>query len=455
MEKIIEQVKKNKKVLIGIFLVCVFGYYLIWVITQPFNMAPDEAMKYDICNYLYKNNKLPLGTDEAIRDKLWGISYAFQPILTYMVGAIFMKIMSIFSTEQFALVVAARLVSTLSMTAVIYFVIKISEKLFKGIYKYLFVTMIAFLPLTAFLASYINNDSTAVLATAIIVYCWILGLESNWKNVHCAWLGIGIGFCALTYYNAYGYILCSIIICLATTISDKMKAKEIGKKALIVALIAMAIAGWWFIRNAIIYNGDFLGLQAEEKCAEEFAQEKYKPSQKQTMSKLCSIQHMLIRCNWIEITIKSFVGIFGYHTIKMANIIYYYYDFIWIIGIIGCFMRFKELMIFDKKEKNKYIFNYTMFLAMIIPVFLSIYYSYTNDFQPQGRYIMPMIIPFTYFIVTGLQGVIEKFIKSEKVKKALIIILMISIIVISFIAIFGYVMPVYKDYPKIVGGMER
>ena len=223
MEKIIEQVKKNKKVLIGIFLVCVFGYYLIWVITQPFNMAPDEAMKYDICNYLYKNNKLPLGTDEAIRDKLWGISYAFQPILTYMVGAIFMKIMSIFSTEQFALVVAARLVSTLSMTAVIYFVIKISEKLFKGIYKYLFVTMIAFLPLTAFLASYINNDSTAVLATAIIVYCWILGLESNWKNVHCAWLGIGIGFCALTYYNAYGYILCSIIICLATTISDKMK----------------------------------------------------------------------------------------------------------------------------------------------------------------------------------------------------------------------------------------
>jgi len=71
------------------------------------------------------------------------------------------------------------------MTLTIYLlVIKIANKLFKdkGIYKYLFIVFIAFQPITAFLASYINNDSTAILAISIIIYLWILGLESNWKQ---------------------------------------------------------------------------------------------------------------------------------------------------------------------------------------------------------------------------------------------------------------------------------
>lgn len=81
-----------------------------------------------------------------------GISYAFQPILTYIICAVFVKIALLFTTNHFALVVAARLVSTISMTLTIYFVIKISNKLFKDkeIYKYLFIVFIAFQPITAF-----------------------------------------------------------------------------------------------------------------------------------------------------------------------------------------------------------------------------------------------------------------------------------------------------------------
>ena len=86
---------------------------------------------------------------------------------------------------------------------------------------------------------------------------WILGLESNWKTKHCILLGLAIRFCALTYYNAYGYILCSIILCLVSATSNKMKAKDVWQKILVVGLIAITFAGWWFVRNAILYNGDF------------------------------------------------------------------------------------------------------------------------------------------------------------------------------------------------------
>ena len=442
-----EKCRKHKSIILFIFLVCLFCYYFIWTISQPYNTCPDEGMKWDICKYIYENNKLPRGEEESIRNPNWGISYAFQPIFTYTIGAGFMKIASIFTKNEFALVVSARLVSTLSMTLSIYLVIKIADKLFKnkGIYKYLFITFIAFQPLTAFLASYINNDSTAVLATTMIIYLWILGLESNWKTKHCILLGLAIGFCALTYYNAYGYILCSIILCLVSVISDKMDIKDIGKKVLIVGFVAFAVAGWWFIRNAILYNGDFLGINAQNECGDKYALDQFKPSIRLTVQKRGeNLLDMLFGERWLLTTALSFVGIFGYHTIVMSQKIYYCYFIIWLIGGLGCLLNFKQLFKFNKNEKNKYFLNYIFVLSIIIPIALSIIYSYTSDFQAQGRYIMGIIIPFTYFLVNGIQAVLEKFIKSEKIRKAIIVALMLLIIVISFKAIFAYVIPAYR-----------
>ena len=392
-------------------------------------------MKWDICKYVSEHNSIPDGRDESIRNPIWGISYAFQPILTYMICAMFMKIASIFTTNQFALVVSARLVSTISMTLSIYFVIKIADKLFKDKekYKYLFISIIAFQPITAFLASYINNDSTAMLATTMIIYLWILGLESNWKTKYCVLLGLAIGFCALTYYNAYGYIFCSVIICLISTVSNKVKVKDIMQKAIIVSLVAFAVAGWWFVRNAIIYDGD------------KYAMENYKPSTRKTpQNRGESLWHMLYDDKWIKIVIRSFVGIFGYHSIIMSNKIYYSYFLIWLIGGIGCILKFKELFFYKSEEKNKYLLNYIFVIALIIPIVLSIIYSYTSDFQPQGRYIMGIIVPFTYFVVTGIETVLEKFIKSQRMKKIIVLVLILLVIIISFEAIFTYVIPTYK-----------
>lgn len=447
MDKILEICKKNKKIIMTIFLIGLFCYYLIWTVSQPYNSCPDEKMKWDICKYIAEHNSIPDGRDESIRDSIWGISYAFQPILTYMICAVFVKIASIFTTQQFALVVAARLVSTISMTLTIYFVIKIANKLFKdkGIYKYLFIVFIAFQPITAFLASYINNDSTAILAISMIIYLWILGLESNWKTKHCILLGGAVGFCALTYYNAYGYILCSVLICLSSAVLNKMDAKEIAKKALIVASVAFAIAGWWFVRNAIIYDGDILGTKTQNEYGDKYALEQYKPSVRKTPENSNeSIWHMLNEDAWANTTAKSFVGIFGYHSILMSNKIYYSYLSLWLIGGLGCLLKFKDLFIYKKEEKSKYILNYIFVIAIIIPILLSIIYSYTSDFQPQGRYIMGIIIPFVYFVVNGIQTMLEKFIKSEKIRNIIIIMIMLLIIAISFKAIFSYVRPAYN-----------
>lgn len=40
---------------------------------------------------------------------------------------------------------------------------------------------------------------------------------------------------------------------------------------------------------------------------------------------------------------------------------------------------------------------------MIIPFFLSMYYTYTIDYQSQGRYVISIVIPVMYFVVNGIQ----------------------------------------------------
>ena len=47
-----------------------------------------------------------------------------------------------------------------------------------------------------------------------------------------------------------------------------------------------------------------------------------------------------------------------------------------------------------------------MLLATIIPVVLALSYSYGYDFQPQGRYYLPIVVPFMYFLAMGVEKMI-------------------------------------------------
>ena len=57
---------------------------------------------------------------------------------------------------------------------------------------------------------------------------------------------------------------------------------------------------------------------------------------------------------------------------------------------------------------------------------------------------MGIIVPFTYFLVSGIEAVLERFVKSQKIKKIIVLMLIVLVIIISFKAIFIYVIPAYK-----------
>lgn len=201
---------KKEKIVEILFLTGVFVFLLLWAVVQPFNASPDEAMKYQIVEYIMKHGTLPHGGNPEIRHELWGISYAFNPILPYIIGAVFGKITLLFTSAEMAPVIAARIVSVLFGTATAAITIKIGKALFQKEYARLFVVLVCFLPGAMFINSYINTDSIALFSTAWVVWCWVKAVKNSWSKGLCIELALALSVCALSYYNAYGFILCSV-----------------------------------------------------------------------------------------------------------------------------------------------------------------------------------------------------------------------------------------------------
>ena len=70
-----------------LFFLFLLVFYLMWARVQPMGAGPDEQMRYQIADYIYKHGSLPVGDDPSVRNVVWGISYAFSPILSYMIAA--------------------------------------------------------------------------------------------------------------------------------------------------------------------------------------------------------------------------------------------------------------------------------------------------------------------------------------------------------------------------------
>ena len=108
----------------------------------------------------------------------------------------------------------ARMADVLFVTGAVYFVVKASGKLFpKEKYskevRWLFAALAGFMPQAIFMGTYVNTDSLALLAAAMILYAWASYLTEDWTWKNCILLAVGMAVCALSYYNAYGWILCS------------------------------------------------------------------------------------------------------------------------------------------------------------------------------------------------------------------------------------------------------
>lgn len=401
-------IQKRSRKLEGIDLMlplACFVVYCLWSATLPIDLAPDEYMRLPIPYFILNHGYLPNGDEPEILNAIWGTSYAFVPYGSSLLSVLFMKLMSLVTQSESALVWAARMGSVVPATGTVL----VCERIGKGLFKrrlspYLFACICGLLPQAVFCSSYLNNEALMVFATALIVDAWMTGMEEIWSWKALIYLGVALGICALSYYFAYGYILASIGVYFLTALRQvkqgMMEKRRVLVGALAVLLVALAVGGWFFVRNYLIHDGDIFGMNASARTAEINAQDGFKPSER-TMPKkegygyletatLVYKEHL-----WWKWTLLSSIGVFGYMSITLDTSIYLAYLAFAALGLVFsvCFIATSD---FDVRLLM------SVFLVLcIFSLAMSLYFSWSNDFQPQGRYLASGLIPFAAFVAGG------------------------------------------------------
>lgn len=375
--------------------------------------TPDENMRYEIAEFIYQNSRLPWG-DEPELITAYGFNYSFAPYFPTIVGALFMKIAGLFSQSPLVLMAAFRQVSVLSLLGMGIYASMLAHLVFRRYgARLLFVALSVFWPQILFLGSYFNNDICTVFLGYGFVYCWLKAWKTGWTWPGCIHLGILCGALSITYYFGYAYLLASILVFCWMDWKQEKNRKIFWQKFLLVFVIAFAIGGWWFIKNAIFMPGDFLGFKATEYYQVTYG---IPEVQNNATKNHMSFVDMLTKpyggtSSWTETFLKSYVGLFSIMSIKMEP---KYYDFyLWFVLIGMIFGIWCAVRLFLRRPSLRVILI-ALLLCLIIPLILSVVNSYINDYQPQGRYMISNLCPLLLLVSSGYEWINRFFISLQK-----------------------------------------
>lgn len=402
-----------------LFVVALSGFYLAANISM--DQCPDEYMRYPLAQWIAANHKLPTGFEKEIVNPVWGTSYGFAPYFPQIVGAVFMNIMSLFKDSDFALLFACRSVSVLSCTGAVFFCFRASRYVFQSrAARLLFPVIVGFLPQVTFLSCYVNNDAPSLFCSCMILYALLRGRNRHWDIKSCVLLAVGLSLAAITYYFCCGWIVISVIFYFYTVLTDetlnsgKEKWKRLLSHGFLIAGICLVLAGWYYIRNAVIYDGDILGFNQSSICRSIYSQAEgktfyaggpWKDTGKGFFEMVFSLRGPAGKAFPEELpfvfsTYCSFIGVFGYFSIWLSTTYYKLYTVLFALGAAAFFFIPKKKNV---KSKNTVGFWLCMLAAMVIPVFLSAYNSFNNDYSPQGRYIISLLPALACVLCRGFE----------------------------------------------------
>ena len=464
-------------------IVCSFGFYIVLglslLIKQPFGNPPDEFNRYLIPQYIAENGTLPNGYEESIRIPGYGFSYAFQPILPYMLQGYAMWVVKLFTDSEAALLYTARSVNFLLGLLMAYVVLLLSRQWFRDRrFGWIFAFLVTFLPQSIFVHTYVNTDSCCMLSIALMLYGLTLGLKDGFSGASSVIMAVGIIFCALSYYNAYGYILSCILLFSAFFLSFSRQKRGVVthgafflsfslskirfdyrnflKKGCFISFLVLCGIAWWFIRSAILYDGDFLGLQARSGCASLYASPEFHPDTRVTwQNQGYSLWDMLRDSDFLTLSVLSFIGMYGPMTMVTSIWVYRFYKALFGLGILSCVLLhgFAGKRIAKRQPGRRWFrvfYHLNMTFCILMPFFLSMIYSYSTDYQPQGRYLLPALLPLCFYTVRGLEKLCHRlpFFSPKLSRKRMLIfvsaLLCVFIVGMLALTIYGYAFPYYR-----------
>jgi 4-amino-4-deoxy-L-arabinose transferase-like glycosyltransferase len=283
----------------------------------------------------------------------------------------------------------ARLASVLMGLVTVALVIAIGWQLF-GEYPWIGLlagALTAFMPQFLFISGAINNDNLLAMATTGLWWQTLRAMAHprRWQNWAYAGIWLAVALLAKSSAAAAGLVVGLTLAACA------LRGRSLGlflRGAAALALPVLVLAGWWFVRNQILY-GDPLGWTV--------FQEVYRTVMRTVPLAWDDVRH------FFATQIDSFAGVFGWMNVRAAPPFYRIARFAGLLGLIGLVPFFARY----RRELSGYQWAGLGFLAFTILAqegALLWAIRRFNESWYQGRYLFPVIGAIMIFLSLGIAG---------------------------------------------------
>ncbi len=397
----------------ALLVLLVFGLCLAGALLVPVDQCPDEAGRRLVSEWIAAHRSLPTGDEPGtmlmywedalaepptlipgVEPQGWGFSYALRPYLSAMLAAAFQLLASHFTASPRLLLAASRLGSVLSVTLCCLFCLRLGRRLFtQRSSAVLFAAFVCLLPQVTFLGMYQNNDSLSLCAVSMLLCCWVEGYDRRWPVRSCLGLALALSLCLLSYYSAYGWVLTVPLFCVLAVLSAPDipdKARLLLRRTALVLAVCLLLAGWFFLRNALLHGGDFLGLASEAASRARMEALGYHLYDYDSCRERGVSILEFLRMDgfwWLILTLSSFVGLFGCMAFRLPKYLYLLYAALMAGGGVLFALSWK------KPTRRETLLLLMLLCGCVLTVLLHFWQSYARDYQPQGRYIITLALP--------------------------------------------------------------
>lgn len=375
---------------------------LAMAVVSKFNAHPDEYLHFEAAKYFSTHWLPPALDDPAIEPSFshYGVSYLQDPDAAYILIGKFMAVAASWLASP---EIAARLGNVLLFTILTVWLLRRLPGSFAP-------AILLISPQIWYIFSYVNGDAWA-LALSLVMVVQLAEQDSLLSQYLRAdgWRGAfrgGLVFAALlalllvakrNYYLFLPFV--ALVACWRTFLwKAEAPALRVMKKWAVIALAAAALYVPIRTGHGAINRFDDARLRIEQ--AEKFAAPKFTPSEiaagegaQRLASRTRGVPYsdLFLKHKWAVQSFESFSGV--YHWMSLSGPPEYYLA----IGTLYLALLAFLMAGICRLSWREALFAVAVLGLAVCVVLASAYQSWTADFQPQGRYLFP-VIPMIAFL---------------------------------------------------------
>lgn len=378
---------------------------LLWSLIIPFDGAPDEVHKYEIVYFIWKYHRLPVfgpSADVYIREApgtrdgyVYGLT-ATSPCGAYLLTALAMLLTP--SDIPTVLLHTARLTSVICAIITLYLAYRIVRALWGSeIYALGVTALIALIPQFTYTGAYVGEDAYQIMAVTWTIWATTRGIQEGWMLRNRLSLGLALVFVSVGKQNGWVAGFPFVLLALFSTWRGNWRERLQAWASMF--LPGCLTLGSWLARNWLLYH-DPLALGTARTAWQDYMTRlglTWIPYSQRGYS----LVDLVIGTRWLRTMFESFWGRFFYMDVPMDTRIY-------LALFAGCLVAAGSTVWAVLRKRDKTLPNQATVkilgcagLAFVLLFASAAANSLYNDYQAQGRYFFPLIVPIAISLTLG------------------------------------------------------